>query len=204
MKVFLNSALLIVGVCVLILGSPNQARASDYKNIQSPIFADVKRVFIYVQYISVVDPSDIPKALQRESIEQEVLTVYKNRFSSTSCESILKGKNPYDCNDQPITVVPESEASDFLLRHATSFATAQELGDPGTLNVIVRANITSGLPWFEPPLQSPLFVYYIIQERPGSKIPTSWWITSANAIPLNQNDTKIRDHFLTNLQGSIY
>lgn len=186
-----------------LLFSSYEAKSSDYANIKSPIFVGVERVFIHLEYISVTDQKKVPKVLQRDVIEQELLAIYKERFSSTDCAKSLRGKNPYECNDQPITLVPDADASNFILGRATSFATAEDISDPGTLNVIARFHITDGLPWFEPPLQSPLLSYYVIQDRPGSRIPITWWVSSERVIPINQNEDKIRDRLRTDLRGNI-
>lgn len=180
------------------------ATASDYENIKSPIFVGVERVYIYLEYISATDSTKIPTVLKRDAIERELLAIYKERFSSTQCAKSLKGKHPYECNDQPITLVPESDSSDFILGRATSFATADELVDPGTLNVIARVHIMDGLPWFDPPLQSPLLSYYVIQDRPGSRIPITWWVSSERVLPINQSEDKIMDRLLTDLRGNIH
>lgn len=188
---------------VLLLSS-YAATASDYENTKSPIFVGVERVFIYLEYNSAIDSAQIPKVLQRDAIERELLAIYKERFSSTECAKSLRGKHPYECNDQPITLVPESDSSDFILGRATTFATAEELVDPGTLNVIARVHIMDGLPWFDPPLQSALLSYYVIQDRPGSRIPITWWVSSERVLPTNQNEDKIKDRLLTDLRSNIH
>lgn len=203
MKAVRKSLCTYIVFSVLLLSSYS-ASASDYANIKSPIFVGVERVFIYLEYISATDSLQIPKVLQRDAIEQDILAIYKERFSSTDCAKSLKGKHPYECNDQPITLVPETESSDFILGRATSFATAEELVDPGTLNIIARVHIMDGLPWFDPPLQSPLLSYYVIQDRPGSRIPITWWVSPERVIPINQNEDKIRDRLLTDVRGNIH
>lgn len=164
------------------------AHASDFKNWQSPIFQGVKRAYIYVDYVSDIDGQDLMPEMRRESIEKMMFALYKKRFSPTECRPIIMYKNPYSCDNQPVTVVPVEESTNFLLGRDTSFATKEELSDPGTLIAILRISIMGNSDRVhKPPLQAPLLTYQNIQDRPGiSTIPLIHRVPFASTIPLDQ------------------
>lgn len=164
------------------------AQASDFKNFQSPIFQGVKRAYIYVDYVSDIEEQDLMPEMRRENIEKMMLDLYKKRFSPTECRPIIMYKNPYSCDNQPVTLVPIEEASNFVLGRDTSFATKEELSDPGTLIAILRISIMGNSERIHnPPLQAPLLNYQNIQDRPGiSNIPLIHRVPFASAIPLDQ------------------
>jgi len=182
-----------------------EAQASDYKNFKHPLFIDVERVFVHVEYhTTAIKGKEIPKPLHRENVEEEILRAYKGRFSSKDCQKWLENKNFYSCDDQPVILVPFEERSNYKTWQDTSFATARELRDKGTLHVILIINITGNYSRFDPPLEHPLISYYTIQERPSSKLPISYRIKLPVISQLNQTVQKIKKELYGHIAAQIH
>lgn len=172
-------------------------RASDQKNFKHRIFVDVERVFISVEDGSyAIKPEDVPPVLRKANLEKLLLDAYRERFSPTECQKWLDNRNPYSCDNQPVVVVPESESSAYNLGHDTTFASHEELRDPGTLNVVLQVAIHGNTPGFEPPLVGPMVTFQLIQDRPQSDIPLLWRVPPVLLVPLDQGPDAIRDRLL--------
>lgn len=180
--------------------------ASDWANWRDPLFEDVKRAYIFVDYhTSHIEENDVPEILRRQNIEKRIYELYRKRFSSSECRSIIDYKKPYSCDDQPVMLVPEEERSSFLRGRDTSFATAKELKDKGTLIAVLSIAITGDAErWYDPKIDVPILSFYLTQVRSGAKdsfiIPR---ISGPIAFPINQSEKSIELHLFQNIQGSI-
>lgn len=187
MKKLLNKQIIVFAFLFFVLsGGPVQA--SDSKNFRDPILENVERVFIEVHYRAYhVNEEDIPEGLRKEDIEKMMLEFYKKRFSSKDCDSMMQNRNRYSCDDQPVMLVPERELSNYHLNRNTSFATAKELKDKGTLKITLKIVITGNTEYMDPPLSDPIFSYLLVRDRPNSdEIPMYHKVGSPVALPLNQ------------------
>lgn len=177
------------------------------------MFDGVERVYIYVDYKGGMDEKKIPEALKREHLEKLLFELYSQRFSSKDCQKILGGRNPYSCNNQPIKIIPVSDASNFKRRMNISVATQEKLCDPNTLIIIFKVNIIQDAPadcvhcakWFDPPLDTPLVAYSFHQERFYSPIglPCILDLTSPFAFPINQKNEKINENIVSFIKNRI-
>lgn len=183
------------------------AQEPDMQHFRHPLYDGVKRIYILVDYRDGGDTDDVPASLKRDSLEKLIFDLYRTRFSSKDCKSVMGGTGPYSCNDQPVTIIPATDASNFIHRLATSVATQEELRDPDTLLVTLDVNIIRDhrkdnpdydkKVFFDPHLEVPLVAYQIRQERHVSKIGLDGTqeIIPPFALPLNQTDQKIKQHF---------
>lgn len=174
------------------------------------MYEGVKRVYILVDYRNGGEEADIPAPLKRAYLEELIVGLYQKRFSSKECKSVMGGTNPYSCDDQPVTVVPESDQTNFHFRQNTSVATEEELRDRDTLIVTLDVNFIRDLRkdnpdydkrvFYDPPLEIPLVAFQLRQERRVSSIglEKTEWITPPSALPLNQKNEKI-DAMMTSL-----
>lgn len=191
-KVVFNRALVTVLLYVLMLVSANHARASDFKNFRHRIFTEVKRVFVSVEESSYgVTPEQVPSVLKRDTLEKMLVDIYRERFSSANCKKWLGNRTPYSCEDQPVALVPENERSKYNYLMDTTFASRDELRDPGTLHVIFRISIHGNLQEYDPPLETPIATYQLIQYRPESDIPILWSAPQISIVPLSQSPGEV-------------
>lgn len=180
-----------LSICALLL--PREVRASDYKNFKHRLFVDVERVFVSVEDDSyAVSPEQVPSLLKKDNLEKMLVEIYRERFSSTECKKWLEGRNPYSCDNQPVVLAPEKERSNYNYLMDTTFASQDELRDPGTLHVILRVAVHGNLPEYDPPLETPVATYQLIQYRPGSDIPMLWSAPLISIVPLSQSPEEIR------------
>ncbi|MCB9974411.1 MAG: hypothetical protein H6856_02120 [Rhodospirillales bacterium] len=190
-----------------MLRAEGYAQEPDMQHFRHPLYDGVKRIYILVDYRDGGDTDDVPASLKRDFLEKLVSELYRTRFSSKDCKNVMGGTGPYSCNDQPVTIIPATDASNFLNKLDTSVATQEELRDPDTLLVVLDVNVVRDHRkdnpdydknvFFDPHLEVPLVAYQIRQERRVSRIglDSTQWTMPPFALPLNQTDQKIKQHF---------
>jgi len=181
-----------------------QAQASDYANWPHPSFDKVKQVYIYVKYTSTIKEEELPASLRRKNLEELLLRLYTERFSSKDCHKYLKGKNPYSCDDLPVILVPIEESTHFVLGMNTSFATAKKRKKPSTLNVILKVSIQGKEIASIPPIQNSLATLYIMHHRPQAKDLPALGASFPKSFPINQDEKVIEKGLYLFVKGQIH
>ncbi len=163
-------------LCVLVPGiAISKGFASDIKNSRSPVYEGVKQIYIYVDY-DVTYKENYPKALRKGNIEALLLETYKGRFSAKDCKNWIGGYNPYNCEDQPVT----------LLKNREEYSAHHRQGDfkkPGTLNVLLQVRVIDNENF-----NTPAAAFYLIQDRPEPEILTEWEISTPVPLPTNLSE----------------
>ena len=125
------------------------------------------------------------------------MSAYSQRFSSSGCTAFLKQHNrkPYECNDQPVTLVSPSDYTNFLRGEATTFATKEELEDSGTLIVIISLSVVKNSEFYDPPLNTPIVLINHFQYRPNTALPIYSVKPTVSLFLTNQSEEKIEETF---------
>ena len=228
MKLLSKYCCAVIGVA--LFGVVSSTHASDIKNSRVPVYDGdvdiknsrvtvydgVKRVYVFVNYHDGGEQSDIPASLKRETLEELIAGLYRKRFSSKDCKSVMGGKNPYSCDDQPVTIIPDADATKFSSKMDISVATQDELRDPDTLLVTLDVNFIRDQRkdnpdydknvFFDPHLEVPLVAYQLRMERRISRIglDSTEWIMPPFALPINQKDEKIDAMITSLIKGRLH
>ena len=179
----------------------SDALASDYKNYKHPVFVGVERVFIHVRY--GITEEKIPDVLQRDNVENMLLKLYQDRFSSTDCRKLLNNRNPYSCNDQPVIIISDDDSFELFKGLDTSFFSASDLKDSGTLIVMVTLTSQGNLPFYDPPVEVPVLGYQVVHERPNTSISLNSRVSGIGIIALNQKEEFIKSRLMLGFKHQI-
>jgi len=197
----IKNIVLLAIFLLFVFGASDRAQASDYANMRHPLFENVDRVYVHVdQNIYPQIEEQLPPAFHVGNIKKLLLDLYKQRFSSDNCAELLRGKNPYSCNDQPVTLI-----DDGSVFNENSVKFDKSIKDPGTLNVALRVHVVTNRKSYpyDPPLASPIIVFSIQLYRADQKLPF-WSGPRPRAFPVNQNNESLEMRLKSFIKQSIY